>query len=269
MIVQPSMLCRLRFDANIQVGEAIEQLLTQRMDSAGVFNKRVLIGTISLAEIAAQDKALPIGKVMEPIKDSIEIPCSLHEAGQLIDKSGHNHLPVFSGNRFIGILTASQLLKNSSVVGDPVTGLPWCGALRSWGAEHLEQGREISVLFLDLPDFKLFNKVQGFGSGDNLLRRVATIITQCLDVDSDILVRFSGDEFAIGTLRNRVTANQLAEDLVHNLNKLLSEAEREAVQPAIGIGGGRRTEIRAGICIAATLDNLIHMAKQRCSPSYS
>lgn len=56
--------------------------------------------------------------------------------------------------------------------------------------------QEIAVFCLDLDRFKLVNDVYGHGTGDELLRHVASQIRECAG-DSPLAARFGGDEFAI------------------------------------------------------------------------
>lgn len=259
------MLGACRYESNQKVGEVVDAMLSGRNDCAAVFHRRRMMGTVSLEGLIGHPRTLEVGRVVEPVGLALSLPCTLSDAGRILDESGRQFLPVFDGPKFAGILTANCLLKHSKLSIDPVTDLPWSGALRAWGAHHMDQGREISVLFLDLPSFKNYNKDRGYGEGDDLLQRVAAAMRECLDGNLDMLARFSGDEFVIGTLRDREDAALLAQRVVRQLLVKLEEQEREAVLPAIGITGGRRTSIRPGVNIAATLDNLITRARQRCA----
>jgi diguanylate cyclase (GGDEF)-like protein len=85
---------------------------------------------------------------------------------------------------------------------DPLTGLFNRRAFRN----HLQQTIEIAhstrtqaaILFIDLDKFKAVNDTLGHDAGDQLLKKVAQILTETLR-DTDLIARFGGDEFAIAT----------------------------------------------------------------------
>ena len=56
--------------------------------------------------------------------------------------------------------------------------------------------REMSVLFMDLDNFKFFNDAHGHQAGDDLLRILAELMTKAIR-ESDILARWGGEEFIV------------------------------------------------------------------------
>src|SRR5262249_23198963 len=80
---------------------------------------------------------------------------------------------------------------------DPLTGL----ANRVLFVERLghalaRRGSHVTVLFLDLDDFKVVNDRYGHAHGDELMRQVADRVRACLR-PVDTPARMGGDEFAI------------------------------------------------------------------------
>ena len=83
---------------------------------------------------------------------------------------------------------------------DPLTGLA-NKALFQDCLEHAlarigRTGSHLAVLFIDLDDFKTVNDSLGHGRGDQLLKGVATILSECLR-PLDTAARLGGDEFAV------------------------------------------------------------------------
>jgi len=58
-------------------------------------------------------------------------------------------------------------------------------------------GAPVSLLMIDIDDFKAFNDRHGHVAGDEVLQRVATILTSALRRDVDIVARYGGEEFAV------------------------------------------------------------------------
>ena len=66
---------------------------------------------------------------------------------------------------------------------------------REIGLSH-RHGTPLSLILLDLDDFKSINDAHGHQAGDAVLRRIAGALTECVR-GTDVLARFGGDEFAI------------------------------------------------------------------------
>ena len=98
------------------------------------------------------------------------------------------------------------------------------------------QAIPVSLLYLDLDDFKQINQLQGHQAGDDVLIHLAERI---MDVcrDSDVVARLGGDEFVV--LLINATREQ-AENVVHRIKKALSQDDRlsnngEAISFSFGI----------------------------------
>jgi diguanylate cyclase (GGDEF)-like protein len=67
---------------------------------------------------------------------------------------------------------------------------------REW-RRHRRSGRPLSLLLLDIDEFKKFNDSLGHLAGDNALREVAETIQTAVGRPGDFLARYGGEEFAV------------------------------------------------------------------------
>ena len=83
---------------------------------------------------------------------------------------------------------------------DPLTGLYNRRALTTRFVElfrqQVETGHDLSVVMIDLDNFKLLNDRCGHGAGDDILRFVGQLLRQSTR-ETDLAIRYGGDEFAL------------------------------------------------------------------------
>lgn len=113
---------------------------------------------------------------------------------------------VTGNQQLLGIATETDVLlsweKLSAVMCDamcdPLTGLPnrlaFERRLREEWSRSCRCSNSITVIVLDVDRFKHTNDRFGHAVGDEILRRVATTLEQCLR-SYDLVVRYGGDEF--------------------------------------------------------------------------
>jgi diguanylate cyclase (GGDEF)-like protein len=97
----------------------------------------------------------------------------------------------------------------------------------------------VSVLMLDIDDFKRVNDVFGHGAGDEILRALAVTLRSCVRA-SDVVCRLGGEEFAIVmTSRSPENAERLARRLV---DRVAGEAFDPAGRITVSVGLARGPE---------------------------
>jgi diguanylate cyclase (GGDEF)-like protein len=97
----------------------------------------------------------------------------------------------------------------------------------------------VSVLMLDIDDFKRVNDVYGHGAGDEILRALARTLRGCVRV-GDVVCRLGGEEFAIVmTSRGPENAERLARRLV---DRVAEEAFDPAGRITVSVGLARGPE---------------------------
>lgn len=100
----------------------------------------------------------------------------------------------------VALRTANQRLQRLVAV-DALTGI----ANRRQFDRSLERelrrsrrdGQPLSLIFLDLDEFKRFNDTYGHAKGDDVLRRVAHTLNETFRRGGDFVARYGGEEFAV------------------------------------------------------------------------
>lgn len=242
---------------------ALHILSGHRLRSMAVLDGQRLVGVVHKDDIVGAQPESQVAFVMKQPGFVAQLDDDSRAVADRFVTEAIDSAPVLEGEAYRGMVTATMLLKELGRSFDPLTRLPWSDYLREWGREHLESGEEICVIFIDLNNFGSYNKKFGHIVGDRVLQRVAEYLRSEIDPDTDVLVRYAGDEFAIGSLRKRDDAEALAHRL-RDHSKLTVEGADRAVTFAVGIHGGRRSRIREDQHVGATLDNLINIASRNC-----
>jgi diguanylate cyclase (GGDEF)-like protein len=127
--------------------------------------------------------------------------------------------------RIVGLLEAEHRLARE----DSATGLPSARAfherLSLEIARMKRHARPLSLLYLDIDDFKRVNDERGHVAGDQLLARVGRILSTVVR-KVDLAARLGGDEFAV--LMPETTAEEAV---------AVAERVREAMQSSFQEGG--------------------------------
>jgi len=186
--------------------------------------------------------------------------CEIKQAATFLARAKAEAAWVTKDGKFAGIVTLKSILDELGTSRDPMTGLTWSDHLREWGQERLAEGRELTLLFLDLDRFGAYNKRYGHIFGDRILKQLASILLELKDPRQDIVVRYGGDEFVLASTRDRAALEALRVELC--AKQMTVEGIEEAITVSIGMAGGNRGRERTAVHLAATLDNLINLASR-------
>jgi diguanylate cyclase (GGDEF)-like protein len=118
-------------------------------------------------------------------------------------------------NEMASALHTSHINLTQRAAFDGLTGLPNRTSFNERLERHFgpteRRSEKVSVLFVDIDDFKFVNDSIGHAAGDALLITVAGILSECIR-PGDFVARLGGDEFAIITSDS--TADATAADAI-------------------------------------------------------
>ena len=175
-----------------------------------VGRERILI--ISLIAMFALGSAITVYFRLRMAKDLVRPVASMHQGVLKLQAGDYNHrieiarqdeLGELAGafNDMAAALHDSHLTLTLRATHDSLTGLANRAVLRECLAASFSLGAgrsagQVSLLFIDIDDFKDVNDLVGHEGGDALLVQLATRLNDCVRVH-DLVVRLGGDEFAI------------------------------------------------------------------------
>lgn len=121
---------------------------------------------------------------------------------------------------------------------DTITGLPNRNEMNRFFDTHKDNGN-ISLLFIDLDQFKAINDTLGHNTGDLLIQEVGIRLRKFICRDQQVF-RIGGDEFLfIVKDSNQERAERLAENILQNVKKVYQiEGNELYVTASIGISIG-------------------------------
>ena len=163
----------------------------------------------------------------------------------------------------LALETANQRLKRLVAV-DSLTGIAnrrhFDRALDRELRRARRDARPLSLIFLDLDEFKRYNDTYGHARGDEVLRQVARTLDETFRRGGDLVARYGGEEFAVilpGVDARR--AGLYAERLRRRIWRLAIAYAAALGADRVTISGGVATTTPGAIVAA---DDLLHAADQ-------
>jgi diguanylate cyclase (GGDEF)-like protein len=135
-----------------------------------------------------------------------------------------------------------------------------------WKA-HFQEGKALSVLFIDVDFFKQYNDTYGHGAGDRCLSAVAHALKQNIRIERDTVARYGGEEFAVilphtdckeaKRIAGRIMEDIRTLDIRHSTSKVA-----DALTVSIGIATVIPDTMHDGSAILDIADAALYNAKR-------
>jgi len=118
--------------------------------------------------------------------------------------------------------------------------------------DSVDRRAPLSVVMIDIDNFKALNDLYGHPYGDAVLRRVASLLNHCLRMEGDFLARYGGEEFVVVLSDSTV---EIASRVAHRIRLLIEVAGSPAVNHRVTDGHGWST-VSCGVASALPLDGM-------------
>lgn len=132
----------------------------------------------------------------------------------------YDHIIVTSGGEFCGIVSVQKMLDTLARVqvemakgANPLTGMPGNLAIEREMHARAQSAKPMSLVYVDLDRFKLYNDLYGFKDGDAVILRLSQILNWAVKrhgAPGDFLGHVGGDDFVIITEPSRAERISLA-----------------------------------------------------------
>lgn len=148
---------------------------------------------------------------------------------------------------------------------DDLTGLYLRGVLdfmlEQMVSEHSRYSKSLSLLILDIDDFKKVNDEHGHQKGDEVLQKLGRIINETIR-DADFPVRYGGEEFVIIFPETEInSAADMAERLRVEVNRYFLE-HGPSITVSIGVSCIRNPDVITASALIRHADEVMYKVKR-------
>jgi diguanylate cyclase (GGDEF)-like protein len=187
------------------------------------------MGIITSRDVRSTHPNRIAADAMTPNPISISYDSFIWDALKVMMHYQIERLPITKDEQVVGLVTRDTLKIKLSEWLDPLTGLYRAPYIHIIGEDLLEKRECFQLLFVDLNNFGMINKLFGHPVGDDVILGYAEKL-KSLSEEGDFLCRYAGDEFVMITFRGDDSSSLLAQLLSQSI--IIDDIE---VSAAVGL----------------------------------
>ncbi len=224
--------------------EALTKVLTERPDIV-ILDAPLL--DVDIAEICQKLKESPQTSHIPVIILGIESISSEDKAG-IIDLADYALEKPFDPKEIVSIVkTYLKGIERSENI-DQLTGLPNQIQIYNEIATLINQNRPFAAIYVDMDDFRGFNKAYGFNRGDCAIRLLSEILSEAVRLfgnHDDLVGHFGGDNFIIISTppKARILCRRLLSDFDRQIKLLYDKKDVETGYAEYTDKSGRKEQL--------------------------
>ncbi len=236
-----------RSNAQHLVSDSLIQDLREQLKEIlpGMFSSSEVRGRLDISEMPSRDIPTPATldsahAVLEYERHPLGLVV-LYRAGEPFTEEQENILKIFSTQvaMLIRNLRAREEIRSLADTDD-LTGVANRRALKHYLTREIDRARvydvPLSVLMIDIDDFKLINDTFGHGLGDFVLSELCAILRSAIR-QPDLVGRYGGDEFIIVLPHTDVMgARYVAERIVARAKEIPLDYDNAQIRCSVSIG---------------------------------
>ena len=134
--------------------------------------------------------------------------------------------------------------------------------------EALVTKSPLSLVVMDIDDFKLFNDEYGHAEGDKVLQRVAKVLSNQFQRSVDLVARYGGEEFVILLPKcDKEYAMTAVNECVREVSALQNACHKDAMKNTLTISAGGITYVPSSRddvdSLFGAADKMLYLAKKK------
>ncbi|MCI2062169.1 MAG: GGDEF domain-containing protein [Eubacteriaceae bacterium] len=171
-------------------------------------------------------------------------------------------LPVVWPASTLSLLLLYMDMQDRRISTDSLTNLNNRRKFDQYLEDSLEHTRNISLLIMDINNFKHINDTCGHLAGDKALQETAEILKSVCGAYNAFLSRYGGDEFAVVLMGRRTDAEQLKQD-INDALAARNRGKASAFEINLSIGIAARAAGSTSKSLIDTADRELYKEKAR------